>query len=174
MSISDFVKTNIHGSFVLADGAGTPTTHTSLYDLGDLTISGLGEGGLLNVAQHFQRRGKYLSSAYGERMFPTVSFSAFQTGTAGSAPGSIADWVLRKTPYASLVSTLGTGRVWASKCTINIEGTDFGDAADGQIILNSVIWKLDSWAEAADGNKFSISGTVMGPIEGDLAVAEYA
>lgn len=172
MAISDFVKSNVHGSFVWSDGTGTPITHTSLYDRGDIVISGLGEGGKLNSVVHHQRRGNYISSSYGERIFPTVTFSAFHTGTAASTPGSIADWIQRRTPYASTVSTLGSGRVWASKMVLTYEGTDFGDTSDGTITLNHVVWKLDSFTEAIDGNSFSISGTVLGAIEGDLAIAE--
>jgi hypothetical protein len=173
MAISDMVKTSVHGSIVLSDGTGTPITHTELYDLGDFALNLNGaSGGKLNAAVHHFRRGNYVSSSYGDRAVPTMSFTAYHTGTAGSTPGSIADWVLRRTPYASTVSTLGSGRVWACKVVITWEGTDFGDSADGTITLNNVVLRLDSFAEQMDGNRFSISGDVLGAIEGDLSCSE--
>lgn len=173
MAISDFVKSNVHGSLVFSDGTGTPITHTELYDLGDLSINFNGSsGGKLNNVVHHFRRGNYLSSSYGERAVPTFSLTAYHTGTAAAAPGSIADWVLRRTPYGSLVSVLGSGRVWACKLVITYEGTDFGDTNDGTITLNKLVPRLDSFTEAIDGNKFAISGDILGAIEGDLSIDE--
>lgn len=171
MPISDFVKTNVHGSFTLSDGTGTPVTLTGAYDLGDVAISGL-SGPFLNEVVNHERRGNYVSSSYGARRYPQISFSAYLTGEGASAPGSLQAFLMKAAPYASNVSTLGSGRVYAVKFVLNIEGTDFGDAADWSATFNHCIPTDLSFAEQVDGNRFSITLQCVGSISGSLTAAE--
>lgn len=171
MPISDFVKTAVHGSFTLEDGTGTPVTLTAAYDLGDVAISGL-SGPKLNEIVNHERRGQYVSSSYGARRYPQITFSAYLTGEGTSAPGSIQAFLLQTAPYAANVSKLGSGRVYAVKFTLNIEGTNFGDAADWQTVFNNCIPTDMSFSEAMDGNKVSFTLQCVGSITGALASAQ--
>lgn len=171
MPISDFVKTSVHGSFTIADGTGTPVTLTAAYDLGDVAVSGL-SGPYLNEVVNHERRGNYVSSSYGARRYPTITFSAYLTGEGASAPGSLQAFLMKATPYGSNISTLGSGRVYAVKFTLNIEGTDFGDSADWSAVFNHCIPTDVSFSEQIDGNRFSITLTCVGGITGSLTTAE--
>lgn len=171
MAISDYVKTAVHGSFTLADGTGTPVTLTAAYDLGDVAISGL-SGPKLNEVMTFERRGKIISSAHGARRYPQITFSGYLTGEGASAPGSIQAFLMKATPYTANISTLGAGRVHAVKFTLNVEGTDFGDAADWSVVCNHCVPVETAFSEAMDGNKFSFTLQVLGSITGSLAASE--
>lgn len=171
MAISDFVKTAVHGSFTLADGTGTPVTLTAAYDLGDVAISGL-SGPKLNEVVNFERRGKIISSAYGARRYQQITFSGYHTGEGASASGSLQAFLMKATPYGSNISTLGSGRVYAVKFTLNIEGTDFGDAADWSTVFNNCVPVETAFSEAMDGNKFSFTLQVLGSITGSLTASE--
>lgn len=173
MSTSDFVKSNVHGSFTLSDGTGSPVTLTAAYDLGDVNISGL-SGPYLNDVVHHERRGKYLSSSYGQRRYVSIAFSCYLTGEGAAAPGSLQAFLGKRTPYTANISTLGSGRVYAVKFTLNIEGTDFGDSADWSSVFNHCIPTDMGLSEAADGDKFSITLTCVGTITGDLAAAQIS
>jgi len=171
VAISDFVKTAVHGSFTLSDGTGTPVTLTAAYDRGDVAISNL-SGPYLNEVVNHERRGNYVSSSYGARRYPSITFSAYLTGEGASAPGSLHAFLMRATPYGSNVSTLGSGRVYAVKFTLNIEGTDFGDAADWSAVFNNCIPTDVSLTEAMDGNVLSMTLQCVGAITGSLTAAE--
>lgn len=171
MAISDFVKSNVHGSFTLADGTGTPVTLTAAYDLGDVAITGL-SGPRLNEVVNHERRGNYVSSSYGARRYPQITFTAYLTGEGAEAPGSIQAMLMRATPYASNISTLGSGRVYAVDFTLNIEGTDFGDAADWSTTFADCIPIDTGLNEQVDGNRFSFTLQCVGAITGSLAAAE--
>jgi hypothetical protein len=162
---STYVKLNTHGSISFADGTGTPVTLTSAYDRGDLKIDGLGSK--LNDMVHVTRRGKYVSSAFGARRFPTVTFSAWCTNFAGSsasAPGSIMEFLVGLGAYSANVSKLGTGRPMAVNVTLTIEGSNFGDTADESILLANVAITSFSFEESESGNVLSFSGEVLGSV----------
>lgn len=173
MAISDFVKNSCHGSLTLADGTGTPVTLPVLYDLGDIAVTGL-SGPRLNEVQDFERRGKYISSAYAGRRYPTFTMSAYLTGEGASAPGSLQAFLFQGTPYTANISTLGSGRVYAVKATLTIEGTDFNDAADWSTIFNNCVPTDTGFGEAMDGDKFTFSLSVKGAITGSLAAAQIS
>lgn len=171
MALSDFVKTSVHGSFTLADGTGTPVTLTASYDLGDVAVSGL-SGAKSNEIVNHERRGKYVSSSYGARRYPQVTFSAYLTGENSTTPGSIQAFLKQLAPYTANVSTLGTGRVYAVKFTLNIEGTNFGDDADWSTVFNHCLITDMGFSEAMDGNKITFTLQCVGSITGALAQAE--
>lgn len=170
MALSDFVRTHVHGSFSLADGAGSPNLLTSLYDLGDVAISGLSGPKLNDVTSH-QRRGKWVSDSYGDRRFPQITFTSFHTGEGAAAPGSVQAFLTQSTPYGSNVSVQGVGRVYAVKFTLNIEGTNFG-ADDWSTVFNNCVPIDLGFGEAGDGDKWSITLECKGAITGSLAASE--
>jgi hypothetical protein len=171
MAVSEYAKTDIHGSITLSDGTGTPVTLALSYDMGDLSITGLAEK--LNEVTAIQRRGKHVSLAHGARTYPSVSFSAIMTQfTEASAPGTLADFILRRAAYSANISTTNAGGVYTIDIVLTIEGTDFSDAADHTVTLTDVACTLD-FAEGAP-NSFSISGQVYGAVTGDLATTEIS
>jgi hypothetical protein len=161
---SSYIKTNISGSIVLSDGTGTPVTLTLAYDRGDLAIGPLSDK--LNELVTVQRRGKFVSHAHGARVFPSVSFSAYCGNLVGgttSAPGTPTEFLTRQGAYAANLGTLGTGRPLTIDMIITIEGTNFGDSDDEVVTLNDVHCTIQ-WAEAADGNTITVTGTILGAV----------
>lgn len=176
---SNFVKTNVAGSLTLRDY----TTPTALelaiaFDQGNLTVGPIMR--ILNEFVAIERRGRYVNTAFGNRVYPTFSFTcwvpAFQDD--GSAPGNIATWLLKTTggAYDAAVSSLGAGAsvpfLW--DLVYNLEGTEYGDGDDHDFTLTRCEGQIDNYTEAADGCTFAISGTVRGGITGDLIAAEIA
>lgn len=172
MALADFVRNHVHGSFVLADGTGTPVTLTSLYDLGNVSITGL-SGPKLNEVMTYQRRGNWVSDAYGDRRFPQITFTSFLTGEGAAAPGSVQAFLTRSTPYTANVSVQGTGtaRVYAVSFRLDIEGSDAGADDWSTTFANCVPIDL-SFGEAGDGDKFSFTLECKGAITGSLAASE--
>ncbi|MEQ1565389.1 MAG: hypothetical protein ABMA64_07105 [Myxococcota bacterium] len=171
MAISDFVKSNVHGSFTLYDGSGSPNSLTAAYDLGDVAVSGL-SGPYLNDVLDFTRRGRIISSAYGERRFPEISFSAYLTGEGAASPGSLQAFLMRAVPYNANVSVLGSGRVYAVRFVLNIEGTDVGDATDWSTTFNNCVPVDTKFGEGNDGDKFSFTLSVKGSVTGSLTASQ--
>jgi hypothetical protein len=172
MALNDFRASAVHGSIVLADGTGTPVTLTSLYDLGDIAVTGL-SGPKANEVVHHQRRGKYVSSSYGARRFPQLTFSNMFVGETSSAPGSVAAFAAQATPYTANVSTLGSGRVYAVKITVNIEMSDFS-GTDWSTVFNSCVLIDRGMTESMEGNTVNLTFEVMGSITGDITYAQIS
>ncbi len=162
---STYVKHNTHGAITLADGTGIPVTLALVYDRGDLKIDGLGQK--LNEPVHVTRRGKYVSTAFGARRFPSISFSAWCTNWVGSsttAPGSVLEFVTGAGAYSANISTLGTGRPMAVKLTLAIEGTNFGDSTDESVVANNVMITSIAWEESETGNVLTFTGEILGTV----------
>lgn len=170
MSISDFHRTDVHGSFSLADGTGTPVELTSLYDMGDVNVSGLSGPKLNEVKPHF-RRGKWKSDSYGERRLVTITFTSKLTGEGAAAPGSVQAFLTKSTPYTANVSVQGAGanRVYAIDFTLDIEDDDGADWST--TFANCVPIDL-SFGEGPDGDIFSITLECRGAVTGSLAASE--
>lgn len=161
---SSYVKTAVMGSITLADGTGTPVTLAVPYTRGDLTIGPL--GARLNETVKVEARGKFLSAAYGNRVYPQLSFSAWLPNIVGSsttAPGTLAEFVAGLGSYAANVSTLGSGHPMAVKLTWTIEGTNFGDTADETVACDDCICSV-SITEGMEGNTIAVTAEVLGTI----------
>lgn len=168
MPLSDFVKTSVHGSFVLEDDDGNSLT--AQFELGDVAISGL-SGPYLNEVVDHETRGNYISSSYGARRYPQITFSAFLTNESDASPGSIQAFLMRAAPYEDNVSTLGEGRVYAVDFTLNIQGEEFGEENWSTLFDDCVPVEL-SFGEAMDGDKFQFTLSAKGPVSGSLAATE--
>lgn len=172
MSLSDFVRNACHGSFVLEDGSASPVQLTSLFDLGDVQVSGL-SGPTLNEVQEYERRGQYVSDAYANRRYPTITFTSYHTGEGAASPGSVQAFLTKSTPYGSNVSVQGSGRVYAVKFTLNIEGSQFG-ADDWSSVFNNCVPVDLNFGEAMDGDKWSITLRSRGAVTGSIAASQFA
>lgn len=172
MALSDFVRNSCYGSFVLEDGTGSPVQLASLFDLGDVAISGL-SGPVLNEVQEFEARGNYISDSYAARRYPTITFTSYHTGEGAASPGSVQAFLTKSTPYGSNVSVQGAGRVYAVKFTLNIEGSAAG-ADDWSSVFNNCVPVDLNFNEAMDGDKWSITLRCRGAVTGSLAASEFS
>jgi hypothetical protein len=161
---STYVKNNTMGRVTLLDGTGTPITLDLSYERGDLSIDGL--RARLNEVVKMTARGRLVSVAYGERMFPTLSFTAWLPNVVGAtavAPGAMAEFMTGLGAYAGNVSTLGVNRPYTGDLRWTIEGTVFSDSADEQVTAEDVMFSF-GLTEAQEGNTLSISGEILGRV----------
>lgn len=163
MTASNVIKTAFDTAVItLTDGSGTPKVLTIRFDDGNFSLSGLQSVARETVA--IQTRGKLRSLRCGAVVFPTLTFSAKFCEIAESSAGTIFDWLAKRTPFASRVSTTTSiGDVDTCDVTFTMEGTDLGDAVDHVIVCEDVHLMLD-FAEGNEGDTLSFSGTVYGDI----------
>lgn len=174
MPISTAGKTSNYARITLSDGATpTPATLTGIFDMGDVSFSNLGT--VLNELVHLQRRGKYVSTAHGERKFPQITFTEMQVEKGSSTnAGALLDFMRKVGAHSSNVSTGGSGskRPYAFNLTYATEGTDLGDDADGSTVFTRCYLMDYSFTEGQP-NAFSFTIECVGAITGDLAAAEF-
>lgn len=161
---STYVRSFTSGSMIVKDGTGTPVSHTVTLDWGDTVIGPL--KARLNETKDIERRGKFVTSASGKRIYPTIKFSAWYSSIDQdtTAPGSLAEMVTGTGSYSANVSTLGTGRPYHVDVELTLEGTNFGDATDELWTLNDVDFTVDSFEEGEDGTKIVLTGVIKGSI----------
>lgn len=169
MAVSNIVKNDIEGSITLADGTGTPVTHTVTYDRGDLVAGPFKK--IMNEDVVIESRGRFRALAHGARIYPTGTFS-FWYREFTNASGALPDMLLGTgTAYSANVSTLGAAaRKYALKLTLTVEGTDLGDSADATLILNDCVFTIDQFSESREGNFIAVSFVCYGSTTG-LATA---
>jgi len=173
LALSTVVKNFLDGTITAKDGT-TPTAleRVLAFDRGDFSISGLSPK--LNEVAAYERRGKLQSVRHTTRRYWTISGTMFFTQWSDTAAGSFFDLVFGTsgTPYAARVSTLDNSDVDTLQYTFDIEGSDFNDDQDHQLILNDV-HLVFSVAEG-DPTVVSFEGTGYGTVAGDLAAAEVS
>lgn len=163
MAVTDFVRNSSMGRITLIDGSASPVSLVAAFDLGDLAISGLRGGGVLADVVKFQRRSRHLSTAYGERIYPQASFSAFLTElTHATAPGTLVDFLARRAAYSGNVSVQGAGRPYSIDVQFEVLAAAYG-ASDETILLRNCLPLFDL-GEAMDGNKISTTWEVLGNV----------
>ena len=173
MAVSTKPKGNTSGTLKYVDGtAMTPVELTSSFERGDFKVTGLQAGGDLNEVTPVQRRGVFVGLIKGARTFPQLSWSCWVTQfTEASGTGTDADFLLQQGAYSGNVSTSGTGCPYTIDIDYTVEGTDFGDSADHNVVFADFHADTVDYEEGADGNFLAVSGTVYGAITGDLAAA---
>lgn len=161
---STYVKSFTSGSLALADGTGSPVTHTATLDRGDTVIGPLMSQ--LNETHAIEARGRFKTLVRGKRIYPTIKLSAWYSSTDedATAPSSLLEMMTATGGYVANVSTLGAGRPYTTGATLTIEGTNFSDTADEVWTFTKVEWVIDSISEAEDGNFFSATGTIYGSV----------
>ena len=90
--------------------------------------------------------------------------------TSAAAPGTALEFLTQQGAYSANVSTLGAGRPYAVHVTLDIEGTDFGDAADISITANDC-HVSDIGLSEGQPSTLSFSAEVLGAISGDVAAS---
>lgn len=163
MAASNIIKhSDDGGSIVLSDGTGTPLTLTIRWDSADFAVTSLVPD--LREVVVYDLRGQIVNIRKGKPAIPSLSFSAMVSDLSESTGGTILDWLAKRAPFASRVSTsTAIGDVDTCTVTVTFEGTTYGDGADQTIACEKVALSCDF---ATGGpNKFSISGTVYGDVK---------
>jgi hypothetical protein len=156
---STYIKTSTMGTLVITDGGAVSLT--LLYDRGDVSVGALQHK--LNEHVKIERRGKFVSNAYGARIYPAFNFSCYVgnvVGSSGVAPGTPIEMLTALGAYSGNTNVAGVGRPTTVNLRITFSGTAFGDTANETLTANNVFCSLQ-FAEAMDGNTLTITGEVL-------------
>jgi hypothetical protein len=162
MALSSHIKNFAQGRLKIIDGSGT--TLTIPYEMGDLAIDGLKR--TLNEEVPFEARGKYRGSGHGARVYPTAQFSAMLAELTNVTAGVIMDFLVARGGYSAITNTAGTGpRPLMAHLRWELEGTDYGDDADGSFELKDCHFTFAIAEDSGGGpTKFTISATARGAV----------
>ena len=160
---STIIKNFRDGTIKIQDNTDTPVDITVAYEEGNFSISGLSQD-LTEVAAYMDR-GSLASLRKTNQVFPTFSFSAYMTHftSGGSGAISILEFIKQVGGGASLTSgSASKGDAMTFKITFAVEGSDFSDSSDHNIVLTENLISVDF--SEGDPNTFSVSGTTYGTI----------
>jgi hypothetical protein len=169
--VSDFVKNSCQGTvtFIARDSTGANVELELDFDLGDVSLTGLKKK--LNEYVRMQRRGRKVSTNFGNRTFPQLSLSVYVTSlTSSGDKGSASEFCLQRGAYEDNVGVDGAGRPYAIDVRVNIEGSDFDDDEDIEFTCLGCLPEM-GFGEAMDGDKATFTFDVD-TVEGDLAAGE--
>lgn len=168
MALSTVIKNFTDGSLTIADGTGTPLEITVQFENGDFSVSGLSPQ--LREVAAYESRGSFNTLRHTNRTYPSGSFTAKAAEFSEDSVGTLADAILQQgTVWAAALSTLGANAdVYTVDLQFTVEGTDFGDAADGALTLEDCYCTID-FAEG-DPNSFTVNFVVYGDISGDISI----
>lgn len=160
MANSSFVKTNLFGVLKLVAGGGV--TLTVPIDKGNVAVTNLKQ--VLNENVKVETRGRLRSVTLGARIYPEVSFDAFLAEMTNVLAGNVVDFILKRGAYSGNVSTLGANHpVYAFHVELVTEGTNFGDDADMDLVVQHVAPTMD-FGEDAGGNAIAVKGECLGKV----------
>ncbi len=158
---SAIVKQWTDGSLVLSDGTGSPVTLTVDLEVGDMSITGLGESH--KDVRPYYSRGSLVSLRKGQDAHPSISFSTLMAALSDASATTVSDFLLRRNSYSANISTsTALGDVYTVDMALTIEGTDFGDGADHVITATDVHVTRDF--SEGEPNTIAFSGTVYGTV----------
>lgn len=143
------------GNLLIEDGS-TLSAEVELY-MGDFSLAGL--SGVLAELQVIQVRQKVAAALRGAAVPPTGSFSA-----KVEAGFSLWDPLTQTGAWAGFVSTSGTGCSFPThKLTLTLDCGSGGDTPD-VLVLEDVAIQDFTYAQADDGDTFTINFTVLGSV----------
>lgn len=170
MALSGVIKHSLDGGVIKFIDA-TPTTPLELelrFDNADFEVSGIVAGGRETVA--YEGRAKLRSLRKGKPKWPTWSCSVQITELSEATDGTVADWVFKRAPFASRVSTTAS---IGDADTFHVEFTQDGVGGTDQVfLLEDVTW--EKGFKEGEPNTFTLSGTVYGDIKINGAAAHVA
>lgn len=136
MSVSTKPKSLNSVEIALFDYDATPTELIMYGVMDDFNVAGLKN--ILNAIARHQSRGQLIGKTYGEREFPTASWSFMATELSDATEGALPDFLLRQNGYSGLVSGDGDGThdVWSFQVRVTIKAaTEHGDSDDHEFFL---------------------------------------
>jgi len=140
MAASTIIKNLTDGQLTLSDGTGVPVTLVVNLDSGDLSVGGLQQK--QNEVSKYESRGAFKTARHTTRTYPSGSFSFMVADISDATDQTVIDFLLNQNSYSANQSTL-PGDVYAVDIQFDLEGTDFGDTADHQILLGDCVCRLD-------------------------------
>lgn len=164
MALSTVTKSFRDGTILIEDAtAVTPLSLTVQFEAGDLSLSGLAQGGTSYETTQYLDRGEMGTARKTNRAFTTGSFTAQLTELSDGSNKTLPDIILKQGSFSAAVSTLGANAdVFSLKITLTIEGTDFGDSSDNVLVMNDCVCTLD--ISEGDPDTFAISFQVLGAV----------
>jgi len=177
MATGSVIKHRYDCTVSVSDGtAVTPLTASFGMFNGNVSISGLNRK--MRDVVTYVTRGGLPTVRHGDRVNPTFTLEfhlANFSGTVdaeGNSEVSPYDVFNRAGAWASAVSTLptsfGGGDVHAVDITVNIEGTDLGEAADHTITFERCVGICS--ANIAEPGVWSVEVTCYGNVSGDITL----
>jgi len=161
MAYDTVVRHDTDGSITLLDGAGSPVTIVVPFTQGDLTIDGLSKD--LREVVAYQSRGTLHSIRYGDKTFPTVSFTAMLTTVMSASLENAVDFLRKSNFYSgNITQSTNSAEVFTVGLKLTIEGTAHGASKDDVITLTNVSCTF-SIGEGRP-NVLTVNGTVYGSI----------
>ena len=161
MAHSTVIKNFRDGTLTIADGAGSPATHTVAFEAGDFSATGM-NADQYDVATYMDR-GDFASIRKTTRTFVSGSFTMHLVDLSDAAYSTATDLLLKKGSHSSAVSTLGANAdVYAVKLTLAIEESDHSGGDDHSIALDDCVCSVD--VSEGDPGSISISFTCYGTI----------
>lgn len=147
------ITTLKHGKVYFEDGSGAATAFELRPGAGNLSISGLTANQTEEVP--VMDRGEFLELVEGAQTFPTWTLTLMHDGSLTSTTNrTVMDAALKSGMFASGTPTDPGGAVWTGK--VYWIGSRAGAASRIDLPNNRV--SVD-YAEAAEGNSISLSGT---------------
>jgi len=166
MALSTVIKNSFDGqvgTYVIADGTGTPLTAATRYEQGDFALS----GGMESEARNhtvYQAAGKYTSIRYTDRKPLQITFTEHMAEFGESTTGTPLEMICAQAPHAARVSTKAAyGDVPLFNLTWTVEGTDLGDSADHTLECTHCHVMVD--VSQGDPNTKSYSITCYGDVK---------
>lgn len=159
---SGYIRNNTMGELRVSNSDGSVAL-TLLYDRGDVAITPLRSR--LNARQRVSRRGKHVSSAYGARIYPQITWSGYVSelvGDSDTKPGSVLEFLTLLGAYDDVTPVNGTGRPASVNLRLLIKGSEYG-LVDTTVTLTNI--EVDAeFREAEDGNTLSFTADILGTI----------
>jgi hypothetical protein len=159
MPASNFLKSFRDGEIKLFDGTSPAVNYTVSLEAGDFSISGLSQS--LKEVTTYMDRGDLSTLRLGNQTFPSGAFTAHLADISDASDQTMIDFLMKSGSFSGNLSTL-TGEVYCVKIQLTIEGTDHGDSADHQIVLDDCHCTVD--VSEGDPNSVSVSFTCYGAI----------
>lgn len=171
-----YPKTGNMVGVTLSDGTGSPITYVLDQDRGTYTFDGIKPG--LRNHTVVQRKGQMVAPVFTDRAPVSLSMEFLFDVFSKAAGGTILDYIFKDGAFSARIGTLNpSGSTdlkipFATDAIIVVEGTDYGDSADGTITVRDWIISSVSWNAAEnEAITVSVTGEVWGAFEGDIAIA---
>ena len=158
MAVSTAVKVRRDGTITLTDGAANSLIIT--YEDGNFSANTLGANEDRVVVRD---RGTIVGLRKGDDQVGTLSWSVHFREFTNNTSSILLDFINGDAGSSALTSTGGSGfEQFLCTVTMEIEGTDMGDAADGSAIFAKVLLTADF--SEGDPDVLNVQGEVYGGV----------
>lgn len=171
-----YPKTGNMVSVTLSDGTGSPVTYALDQDRGTYTIGDIKPG--LRNSTMIQRKGQPVAPVFTDAAAASLTMEFLFDAFSKAAGGTILDWIFKDGALSARIGTFTPAGAtdllvpFGCDAIIVVEGTNYGDSADGTITVRDWLITGVSWNAAEnEAITVSVTGEVWGAFEGDTAIA---